>query len=359
VLSASPQGLPPAALADLLRRLGQVGSRADAHRAETIAEAERTDAAKREGFRSTTEWLAVLTGEPVPVVRSQVAVAEALKQMPETKKAFAAGEVSESRVKVLAQAQTLDPEQFARDEAALVAEVTAASSQHVPKVLATWKRNTDPQAAEEEAERLHRMRVLHVSPHWSGMVHLNGDLDPASGLVVLEALRSLSEPANLDPNDTRTPAQARADALVEICQRFLQGGGTGKKRPTGVLVTIPWNTLAEGKGIVDTGAGPIGGNTGRRLTCDATISRVLLEPESVPIELGRATRVIPDRLRRLLELRDGHCTHPGCHVSARFCEAHHITHWADGGPTDLSNLRLLCGHHHSDAHDTRFYPLRR
>ena len=76
------------------------------------------------------------------------------------------------------------------------------------------------------------------------MVHLNGDLDPEGGLVVLQALRSLTDPANLDPADTRTPAQARADALVEICRRFVQGDEKGTRRPARVLVTIPWNTLA-------------------------------------------------------------------------------------------------------------------
>jgi hypothetical protein len=244
----------------------------------------------------------------------------------------------------------LAPDEFARDEAALVARVAAASSQQVPKVLAEWKNNTDPKEAEAEMERLHRMRALCVSKHWTGMVHLSGDLDPANGLVVLEALRWLSEPANLDPQDSRTPAQARADALAEICRRFLQGGGKDRKRPARVLVTIPWDTLQAGQGIVDTEAGPIGGNTARRLTCDATVSRVLLDPQSVPIEMGRATRLIPDRLRRLLEQRDGGCTHPGCQIPARWCEAHHILHWADGGKTDLSNLRLLCSRHHSHAH---------
>ncbi len=68
-----------------------------------------------------------------------------------------------------------------------------------------------------------------------------------------------------------------------------------------MLVTIPWDTLQTGHGVVDTEAGPISAETARRLTCDATISRVLLDPESVPIEMGRATRVVPDRLRRLLE----------------------------------------------------------
>ncbi len=323
-----------------------------------IAEAERTHAAEKQGFRSTTEWLAAVTGEPVQVARSQVAVAEALEQMPETRKAFAAGDMSVSRVKVLAQAQALAPEQFAKDEATLVAKVVAASPNQVPKTLAVWKRSTDPQAAEQEVERLHRMRALHISRGWFGMVHLSGDLAPESGLVVLEALRSLSEGAALDPNDTRTPAQARADALVEIFRRFVQSDENGKRRPVRVLVTIPWNTLRDGKGIVDTDAGPIGGQCTRRLTCDATISRVLLDPDSVPIDMGRATRVIPDNLRRLLELRDQGCTHPGCEVPARWCEAHHQQHWAAGGPTELSNLRLLCTRHHTDVHDDDWRPKR-
>ena len=56
--------------------------------------------------------------------------------MPETREAFAAGDLSESRVKVLAQAQALCTAEFAHDEAALVARVAAASSQQVPRVLA-------------------------------------------------------------------------------------------------------------------------------------------------------------------------------------------------------------------------------
>ena len=40
---------------------------------------------------------------------------------------------------------------------------------------------------------------------------------------------------------------------------------------------------------------------------------------------------------------------PGCH--GRFCQAHHIRHWAHGGPTTLSNLMLLCRRHHRAVHE--------
>jgi hypothetical protein len=89
------------------------------------------------------------------------------------------------------------------------------------------------------------------------------------------------------------------------------------------------------------------------------VSRVLLDAESVPVEVGRATRVISPALRRALELRDEHCAHPECQTPARWCDAHHIVHWADGGRTDLDNLLLLCRRHHRDAHQHQPYPLRR
>ena len=90
------------------------------------------------------------------------------------------------------------------------------------------------------------------------MVHVNGDLDPAGGLVVLEALRSLSEPANLDPGDTRTPAQARADALVGDLPPVSARRREGKKHPPTSWSPSP-GTPSRGKGIVDTEAGPISG----------------------------------------------------------------------------------------------------
>jgi hypothetical protein len=358
VLAVRPQGLPPAGLADLVRRAARLSARTDAFRAEVIAEAERTDAARKEGFASTTAWLMSLSGEQAAVCRSQIAVAEALEVMPETKKAFACGELSESRVKVLAQAQALAPEQFAQDEATLVAEAANAPAGRLPGVLAVWKRQADPVGAQVEAERLHALRVLHLSPDWSGMTRLSGLLDPEGGGIVLAALRSLAEPAALDPQDTRTTAQRQADALTEICHRYLNGQpGSGSSRPH-VQITIPWEALTTGTGVIDTETGPISAQTARRLACDATVSHLFVDQDGTPVAAGEARRSIPTALRRGLDLRDRHCTHPGCDMPARWCDAHHIVHWADGGKTHLANLRLLCRTHHSRQHDQHPHPRR-
>ena len=55
--------------------------------------------------------------------------------------------------------------------------------------------------------------------------------------------------------------------------------------------------------------------------------------------------------RAALALRDRGCTFPNCDRPAGWCDAHHIDHWIDGGPTDLDNLTLLCSRHHHLLHE--------
>jgi hypothetical protein len=67
------------------------------------------------------------------------------------------------------------------------------------------------------------------------------------------------------------------------------------------------------------------------------------------VEIGARTRTIPPALRRALLHRDRSCRFPGCHV--RVGQGHHVRHWAQGGPTTLANLALLCRRHHRTVHD--------
>ena len=68
------------------------------------------------------------------------------------------------------------------------------------------------------------------------------------------------------------------------------------------------------------------------------------------LDIGRLSRTIPRPIRRALTIRDGGCAFPGCGRPPRWCHGHHIRHWSLGGPTALSNLVLLCGHHHRLIH---------
>jgi hypothetical protein len=73
------------------------------------------------------------------------------------------------------------------------------------------------------------------------------------------------------------------------------------------------------------------------------------DPDGRIVEVGARTRTIPPAIRRALHHRDRGCRFPGCGV--RVGQGHHIRHWAQGGPTTLSNLALLCRRHHRAVHE--------
>ena len=90
--------------------------------------------------------------------------------------------------------------------------------------------------------------------------------------------------------------------------------------------------------------------TVRRMACDATIIPVVLGSHSEVLDVGRAKRLFTPGMLHALWLRDKGCTIPGCGAPPLWADAHHLIHWADGGPTALTNAALLCGRHHTIAH---------
>ena len=119
-----------------------------------------------------------------------------------------------------------------------------------------------------------------------------------------------------------------------------------------VVVHVDAAVLADpaqaGQSVLDEGS-HVPAGTSRRLACDA--SRVVMrhDEDGRVTEVGARTRTIPPALRRALLHRDRSCRFPGCHV--RVGEGHHVRHWAQGGPTTLSNLAPLCRRHHRAVHE--------
>jgi hypothetical protein len=116
---------------------------------------------------------------------------------------------------------------------------------------------------------------------------------------------------------------------------------------------MPYAKLAElvGTAVLDTGE-HLPAATARRMACDAKIIPAVLGGESQILDLGRAARTVSGPLRRAVVLRDGCCTFPTCDIPPQWCVVHHPIHWADGGPTTLTNAVLVCSAHHDTAHRT-------
>jgi hypothetical protein len=84
--------------------------------------------------------------------------------------------------------------------------------------------------------------------------------------------------------------------------------------------------------------------------CDCDITRVVTGPDGLPLDVGRKHRTPTPAMRKALAVRDEGCAWPGCDRPAGFCDAHHVTPWWRGGETKLTNLVLICSHHHHVAH---------
>jgi hypothetical protein len=97
-------------------------------------------------------------------------------------------------------------------------------------------------------------------------------------------------------------------------------------------------------------AGPVDPATLELLACTATVRAALLAPTGAVLDLGRTQRLATPAQKTALLARDRGCVIPGCVVPGDGCDAHHVIWWTRGGPTDLDNLALVCGRHHTEVH---------
>ncbi len=179
------------------------------------------------------------------------------------------------------------------------------------------------------------------------------DRETASTLEALLGPLAKPQPPAEGMPDPRTLEQREGDGLAAVIQLAADSGAApirGGVKPH-LTVTLDYRVLAEqvGTATLDDGS-TLTAATARRLACDAQVVPVLLGSDSVPIDVGRTHRLVQPQQRAALVARDKGCAFPGCHLPARWTDAHHIIPWAAGGDTDLHNLVLLCRTHHRLVH---------
>jgi len=213
------------------------------------------------------------------------------------------------------------------------------------RVVAFWREACERERGPQGEQRLREGRRLHASVSFLGMVRVDGELDPETGETLLTALRAVldAEPRSGNTTDERTPAQRRADALGEIYRGWLDLADrptVAGERPH-LTVTVDAEALDNTSGAPSEfdHVGPVGAGVARRLACDVSVMRVVLNGRSEPLDIGRRTKVVPPSMRRAVIVRDRSCRFPGCDRPHTWCDAHHVLHWADGGPT---RLRTSC-----------------
>src|SRR5207249_1229902 len=243
----------------------------------------------------------------------------------------------------------------------------AGTAEHVERIVRGWRR-VDRNAEAREAATRHRSRALHVYRDDDAMVRVRGRLEPEVGELLIQALAAARETlyqrshrtfvgagcAQMPVEDPPTFEQQQADALALLAETALHHGidpgAPGERYQVVVHVDAPAlaDPDAPGQSVLESGE-HVSAETSRRLACDA--SRVVMQhaQNGRVVEVAARTRTIPPAVRRALHHRDRGCRFPGC--GGRFGQGHHIRHWAQGGPTTLSNLALLCRRHHRAVHE--------
>ncbi len=312
------------------------------------------------GFRSCAEWLSWRVGLDLGAAREKVRVARALPTLPRLAQALARGELPTPRFVLSRAWRRRRPRSACWPSGAPVPPSTSSASSAAGDGWIARRNGTRPGGSTSTVPS-------RVYPAEDGTVTIRGRLAPEAGALLVKALtaarealykRERAQAAAAQPADvaleTPTMAQQQADALQLLAETALHHGidpGTPAEHYQ-VVVHVDDAVLEDpdqpGQSVVEDGA-RVSAETSQRLACDA--SRVVMrhDADGRIFEIGAKTRTIPPALRRALLHRDRSCRVPGCH--GRFCQAHHIRHWAQGGPTTLSNLALLCRRHHRAVHE--------
>ena len=385
LLDTDAGAIDDAELKDLLRELVRLRGRLDAVESSLIGELDHRRCYADDGAVSAKAWLAHETGIARGAAGARVLLAKRLRRMPQTAEALRAGGVTEAHARSMGRCLTpRTVAAFERDEAMLVGVAEQLEADDFDVAVTHWLRLHDAEGADPGAGRESTVRA---SRTLDGRVRIDGDLDCGDGaelLAELDAVRDELWRADQrledgDPLKARSHSERTAAALIEMARRSstvrspdrlddsepesvppnpepaggdtvegeAPGGGRPRRPQLLVVVDLDERTGTSSAALEDGTLLPR--EVLERWSCDASWARVVMSGRSLPIDLGAATYSPSAAQRRALIARDRRCVVPGCRRPPRWCEAHHVVPWPHG-PTDLSNLVLMCARHHKVIH---------
>ena len=336
--------------------------------------------------RKVSGWLADVQHTTPSHTGTQLRTARLLRDLPLVTAALLDGVLTPAQAAVLTRlVGRIEPDALTESQSDLI-QVAATMD---PVQLGHWVNHQVATHCEPvfdaEQDRAHAQRHLTHRRDADGSLTGRFRLPAEDAETFLTALEPLARRNQV--LDGRTAGQRRADALVLLAEQVLRHGELGDAgglRPQlSYVLPAGWAAAQQARSTCtacgprcadhqpltfgDTVRAAMAGQGGIRaeqacataawtgpqtrarietLLCDARITRVLLSP------LGQVTGSQPLRdsitpaQRRNLAARDLGCVARGCTRPPAMCDAHHLRARADGGPTTMDNLVLLCRRHH-------------
>jgi hypothetical protein len=314
-----------------------------------------------DGAKTAAAWIATRCRLPRDAARRRVRLGRTLARLPMASDAWREGRIGSDQAKDLARARRHRSEEaMARDEALLVSYAEDMRFEDFHRALSYWQQLADPDGCDDaEAERKAR-RDVYLQESISGMWLGQMTLDPISGAIVSGELRRLedelfeadcaeaAERLGRRPTIdefTRTAAQRRADALVEMASRSASTPADAQRPAPLFSVLVGYETMHGRICELEHGNGTVLAPSALDPWMDSAYFERALFGLGTRIEVSTRARLFSGGTRRAIELRDRRCTHPYCDAPAELCQGDHIDPYSHGGETTQENGRLLCGFH--------------
>jgi hypothetical protein len=326
--------------------------------------------------------LAAIEGISAGQAKRTLETGQRLGELPSTEAALRQGRLSGQKAAEITDAARMDP----RAETLLLAgsehEPLSATKERCQRFKATSARH-DPLAA---ARRIHAAREFTTWTGSDGAFCFRGQDTPERGAALMARLvpaanrlaraRRAAAATGSDPLPPEPEAAVRADALFLLVTG--RSGTSGveaaepdvsvvdselidepelgsadhlgeRTSPVTVMVRVDRDAFLRGHAQPGElceldGQGPIPVPLARALAVDSFLSVVFTEAGDIRA-ISHLGRTINAKLRTALIFRDRVCVVPGCSMPYGL-EIDHVRPREFGGPTELSNLALLCHHHH-------------
>jgi hypothetical protein len=310
-----------------------------------------------QGLRSLEHFLGWKTGVSPRTARQLTTIARRAQELPYTVQALRDGELSLEQahevarfvpwwadeqasrfasLRTVAQLRKL-LRKYSFDDYAKPDEIVDDDPEKVPAVPDEGE-NAD---SSPDTEPLGEQEHCHFGFDDKGRFYLHALTDGLTGAIIDKALQeardALFQNGRTDVN--------WVNALEELAQRSLDTVESPSRRDRFKLHFH----LDEAGATVDACNVRLPDSIRKYLTCNNGWDPIFTK-DGIPLNVGRNERIVPERLRRTVTLRDGGtCNVPGC-GQKHWLEIHHIIHWDDGGVTESWNLVCLCPHHHRMHH---------
>ncbi|MBO0842816.1 MAG: DUF222 domain-containing protein [Nocardioides sp.] len=375
LVGLNPAFLDTAGKRRVLARLQRLQAQQAALEARILAVAD--DVAAEAGDRDVAAWMRRELHVDGAVARARLRLANDLDaRWAGVAEAYAAGHLSEHQARVIVRALddlhddsvanggVVTDEQIAMAEEFLVAEAAELpprelrlAGRHILAVI-------DPDLFDRlEAKRLEREEeaaakriALTMRDTGTGSMEIRANVPLAVGARLRTYLEAFAQPRKqqLAKKGRRQPwERLMGQAFVRLVESvdpddLPHHGGDS----TTVMITMTLDQLRSELGTASFGfeGDTITAGEARRMACNAQIVPVVLGGRSEVLDAGRASRLATPIQRKLLRMRYQTCCAEGCDIPATWTDVHHLDPWSLGGKSDMTNLVLLCAHHHGLAH---------